>query len=260
MTKPYFDAPLPHRIAHRGSTLGGTLDENSWAAFRAAIRLGATHIETDAQGTSDGHAVLVHDDDLVRIGAAPLSGGRIKVAEYELAELQAMRLAHGGAIPSLAATLAEFPQARFNIDVKRPGAITAVADAINRAKAWDRVLVTSFSDSRRLATLALLSDARTATSAGAGRMLGVLIAALVGRVLPRGLRVALVGWALLGLDALQIPIRIARIRVDRAWFISAVRAAGVQLQFWVINSRTEAERLVALGATGIMSDDLESTL
>lgn len=49
----------PQIVAHRGAS--GLLPENTMAAFREAIRLGADGIELDAQLTADG-AVAVHHD------------------------------------------------------------------------------------------------------------------------------------------------------------------------------------------------------
>ncbi|MEY4101904.1 MAG: hypothetical protein RIR88_38, partial [Actinomycetota bacterium] len=56
----YFPTERPHILAHRGLALAAV--ENSLDAFRAALNAGATHIETDAQATLDGIAVLFHDD------------------------------------------------------------------------------------------------------------------------------------------------------------------------------------------------------
>ena len=256
MTKPYLDAPLPHRLAHRGATMAGQFDENSWDAFRAALSLGASHLETDAQVTSDGHAVLVHDDDLVRVGATPLTGGRIRVAEYSLAELEAMRLAKGGAIPSLLATLLEFPDARFNIDVKVAGAIAPVARAIKESAAEDRALITSFSDSRRLATLKLLAPAKVATSPGSAILLRAWLGFWAAAAFGRGSQLKVLRRVLADVDAIQVPQRHGVIHFANAGFIAAVRELGIHVHFWVINDDLTAKNLLALGATGLVSDDL----
>ncbi|OGU10704.1 MAG: hypothetical protein A2X61_05040 [Ignavibacteria bacterium GWB2_35_12] len=50
--------------AHRGSS--GTAPENTMAAFREAIEVGANMIETDIQLTSDGHIVAFHDLKLLK--------------------------------------------------------------------------------------------------------------------------------------------------------------------------------------------------
>jgi glycerophosphoryl diester phosphodiesterase len=58
-------APLPklrHPIAVIGHRGGRALaPENTLAAFRNAIRLGADYVEIDVRATRDGHLVLMHD-------------------------------------------------------------------------------------------------------------------------------------------------------------------------------------------------------
>src|SRR5215216_7870449 len=49
----------PLVIAHRGAS--AFAPENTLAAFRLAIALGADGIELDAQLSSDGQAVVIHD-------------------------------------------------------------------------------------------------------------------------------------------------------------------------------------------------------
>lgn len=257
MPKPYFDPPLPHRLAHRGATLGGQFDENTWLAFAAALGQGATHIETDVQVTSDGIAVLFHDDDLLRVGATPLTPGKKLVSEYDFETISSMRLARGGRISSLADTLAEFPEAKFNIDVKTRAGIAAVAQVVNEQNAHQRVLISSFSDQRRRATLALLEQP-TATGSGSSVMLKAWFAVVAARVLGEHLSTRLLRLALRDVDAIQAPLKSGPFRFDRADFIRAARELGVAVHFWVINDRHSAERLVGLGASGLISDDLPS--
>jgi len=54
--------------AHRGAS--GVCPENTMAAFKKAIELGATGIETDVQLTKDGKLVLIHDESLKRTAGA----------------------------------------------------------------------------------------------------------------------------------------------------------------------------------------------
>lgn len=60
-------------IGHRGSPR--TAPENTLASFRQAARDGATWVEFDVSLTSDGRAVIFHDDDLDRTsdGSGPLA-------------------------------------------------------------------------------------------------------------------------------------------------------------------------------------------
>ncbi len=57
-------------IAHRGAS--GAETENSLAAFRAAIDLGADAIELDVHATADG-SVVVHHDETVGDAHIPTS-------------------------------------------------------------------------------------------------------------------------------------------------------------------------------------------
>ncbi len=84
----------PLVIAHRGAS--AYEPENSLAAFRAAVRLGAGGIELDIHDTADG-ALLVHHD--------PALGGR-PIRELAAAEVRAQRLPNGEAVPTLADALA----------------------------------------------------------------------------------------------------------------------------------------------------------
>jgi glycerophosphoryl diester phosphodiesterase len=51
-------------IAHRGAS--GYAPENTMAAFRRAVSLGVTFIETDLQLTRDAHFVALHDETVNR--------------------------------------------------------------------------------------------------------------------------------------------------------------------------------------------------
>src|SRR5690348_9498353 len=72
---------MPWVIAHRGAS--GHAPENTFAAFRRAIELGAQFIETDLHLTRDAKFVAIHDSMLERT-----SNGRGAVHEATLAELR----------------------------------------------------------------------------------------------------------------------------------------------------------------------------
>lgn len=54
----------PIIFAHRGAS--GTHPENTMAAFKAALELGAGGIELDVQMTKDGELVIIHDETVNR--------------------------------------------------------------------------------------------------------------------------------------------------------------------------------------------------
>ena len=67
------------RFAHRGGSIEHP--ENTLQGFKASVELGAV-IETDVRSTKDGHVLVVHDPDLMRLTKTPT-----KVAEMTLSEL-----------------------------------------------------------------------------------------------------------------------------------------------------------------------------
>lgn len=100
--------PLPHAflttpIAHRGyHAQGAARPENSRGAFRAAVDAGYG-IELDVQRSSDGQAMVFHDDDLDRLTKATGPIGRCSAAD--LARI-ALCDGDGETIPTLSEVLA----------------------------------------------------------------------------------------------------------------------------------------------------------
>ncbi len=107
---------LPAIVAHRGySTL---YQENSPAAWTAAIEAKATSIEVDVRVTSDGKVVCCHDKDLKR-----LTGRDDAVAETSSAELAAIETHGFPAAPALAFLFETVPEAQpilFDVKDERP--------------------------------------------------------------------------------------------------------------------------------------------
>lgn len=260
----YVSPAKPRFFAHRGfsfSPTGAPLDENTTEAFAAAISAGARYLETDIQASSDGVAFAFHDGVLGRVlghhspSAEAFVGKNLaatRIEELSAAEIGQIRLEHGGSIPTLESLLTLFPNAYFNLDVKSPAAIAPTAEVINRLGCFDRVLVSSFDGGRRRRTLALLRE-RVATSADRDLVLLVVVLRSVGlgRLLERALR---------GIDALQIPAKFGFIRFDSKQFIAAVHKAGAEVHFWTINEPQEMQRLLALGADGIVTDRIDRAL
>jgi len=70
-------------IGHRGAS--GHAPENTLAAFRKAVSLGATFIETDLQLSRDAHFVAIHDTTVNRT-----TNGKGSVHDLTLAELRSL--------------------------------------------------------------------------------------------------------------------------------------------------------------------------
>src|SRR5438552_4074289 len=141
--------PTPRVLAHRGAS--GHALENSLAAFREAIRLGADGVELDIHTTADGSLLIHHD---------PVIPGLGPIASQPLEAIRATPLPNGEPIPTLEEALAALGGLEVWIEVK---ALPASADrpllaAIDRAPTPSRCAVHSF-DHRIVARLGVLRPA-----------------------------------------------------------------------------------------------------
>ena len=239
---PYFDSPTPIGLAHRGGAkLAANLHlENTMAAFREAVQLGYRYLETDVHATADGVLLAFHDARLDRV-----TSGTGRVAHLPYAVVREARIHGTQEIPLLSELLEEFPDVRFNVDVKSAGAIAPLAEAIRAHGAIDRVCVGSFSD-RRLRAMRALFGPGLATSAGPAE-----VAALR---LPPGWLAAQVRSPA---AALQVPtghvVRGRRLDLVTPAFVRRVHALGKHVHVWTIDDADEMHRLFDLGVDGIVS-------
>ena len=234
---------LPRVFAHRGLALG--VPENTIAAFRAAVNAGAEYIETDVHATADGVAVLVHDPDIV------IDGVLHAVRSMTLDHLRQLDLGGGHRVPTLAGALVAFPETRFNIDVKSELAAGPTARTIRTEKATDRVLVTSFDETRRLRAIETLD--LVATSASSRLVTRALIGAKTGT--PWFIR-----RSLSGVRVLQIPERHKNVRLVTPQTIRALHRAGVEVHVWTVNNPADMQRLLSWGVDGLISDRVDLAL
>ncbi len=244
MSQHYFTPAKPRLFAHRGLAEPLNLDENTIAAFQAALEHGATHLESDTQATKDGHAVLFHDSDLRRV-----AGIDAAVSQLTLTELQNIELVNGGRIPTLFEALSHFPSAFFNLDIKSKLAIEPTIHAIEKAQAHDRVLVSSFSNPIRKSALKKFSKP-VATSASASVALG----AWLSHTILFGLGFSKI---VSSVDALQVPVRLGIVNFAQRSFIERLKTHNTEVHFWTINDPTQMHSLLDLGADGIVSDRVD---
>ena len=155
---------------------------------------------------------------------------------------------HGGKLMSLEQLLRQFGAARVNIDIKSLDAAEGTAQVVRGQNAQDRVLISSFSESRRVATVALLPG--IATSGSASCLLKTWLAYKLGSR-------TLLARTLKGLDALQIPTSRGPLSFDSESFIAAVKSFGVEIHYWTINDPEIAKQLRARGANGVVSDRID---
>jgi len=113
---PFLDHPGPLAFAHRGGALGAP--ENTLAAFERAVALGYRYLETDVHVTADGRLVAFHDATLDRV-----TDGTGPIARLPWETVRRARVGGVERVPLFADLLAALPRARWNIDVKAPGAL-----------------------------------------------------------------------------------------------------------------------------------------
>ena len=265
---PLHHAPLA--FAHRGAD---PTRENTMAAFRRAVQLGYRYLEIDVRTSADGELVVFHDETLDRITDG--SGNLSDKTWAELAELrvigageeQARRRTSAGELTDTAAAseapkptpptpageplvrfseaLQAFPDTHFNVDLKDAASVEPFVRIVEDHEAHQRVLVTSFNDSRRGRVRRRLTRP---AAASAGWLTTARIVLLGPLSLAGGISV----------DCVQVPVQRGRIRVVTERFIRRCHRAGLQVHVWVIDDPVQMHELLDLGVDGLMTDDAEA--
>jgi len=214
--------PGPLVVAHRGASAREV--ENSLAAFRAAMQLGADAVELDVHATADGTLVVHHDE--------AIAGRRIpQLTAHQVAEL---RLSNGEPIPTLAHVLEAIgPRLQVFVEVKSlpPKFDDRLLEALRRGPNPDAYAVHAF-DHRIVRRLGARSPALRR---------GVLSASYPIRPL-----VALQ-------DAGATVLWQERTLVDRL-LVDALHGAAMQLIVWTVDEPADMAQLLALGVDGICTN------
>jgi glycerophosphoryl diester phosphodiesterase len=210
--------------AHRGASR--ELPENTMAAFRRALELGADALETDVHATADGVLVTSHDPDGARVFGVPR-----RIAGCRWSEVRAW------GVPSLEEMVAAFPGVPINVDLKVDAAALAVG-LLRGMGAEEQVTLASFSSGtlRRVRALGYHGPTSLGRSEVA-RLVSLPAAAQRGLLAPPGV-------------AAQLPISLAK-----PWVIRRCHALGLRVDYWTVNEPALAQSLVAMGADGVMTDD-----
>lgn len=216
------------RIAHRGAS--AQAPENTLAAIRRAIDLGAPWVEVDVQACADG-LVVIHDQTLERT-----TDGHGPVAAQPLAALRALDAGNGERIP-LPREVLDLCRGRcgVNIELKGPGVAPRLLPVLQDALAggWSaRDLLASSFDWTQLVTL---------RAALPQLPLGVLAEQVNEQTCAaaRAVQASVIGCALDYVDAAAV---------------TAAHGAGCRLWVFTVNTADEAARLALLGVDGMFTD------
>lgn len=224
-------------------------------AFRGAVELGCSHLETDLRMSRDGEIVLMHDATLERT-----TNGAGAVSSLTVAELKRLDAGYhfspdgrtfpargrGHVIPTLAEVVTELPGVRLNVEIKergRPDLPSALADFIERHALTGRIIVAAerhalLKDFRRL------SHGRVATSASRRECLTFWLAS----------RLGVTGLTPIRYQALQIPVMAGNVPFLTPRLLRAAKRRGVAVHVWTIDDPAEMHRLLDAGVDGLMSD------
>jgi glycerophosphoryl diester phosphodiesterase len=227
-------------IAHRGAS--GHAPENTMAAFRRAVELGALFIETDLQITRDAQVIAIHDFTLDRT-----TNGKGQVHLLPLEQIRALDAGawfgdHGAGafagerVPTLGEILdfAKEHDVIFYLELKSGpawGVEHGVVAALRDQNASARVVILSF-DPATIDSVHRLDSTM---------MTGLLCEHpsndLVERTVRAGARQLVAGGDL-----------ITSAVVEKA------HHAGLQVVAWTINEPEQMRRLIAAGIDGIITD------
>jgi glycerophosphoryl diester phosphodiesterase len=223
-------------IAHRGAS--GNAPENTLAAFRKAVALGATFIETDLQLSRDARFVAIHDATVNRT-----TNGHGAVHDMALADLRKLDAGSwfgsefaGERIPTLEEIL-EFSKKNdvvFYLEIK-PGAAWggehALIGALRETGEIPRVVVISF-DAAIVLNLRKIEPTL---------MTGLLYDGQIENPLDK---------------AVEIGARQVAVRGDLVTpaLIARAKKKDLQVVCWTVNHPAHMRMLAAAGVDGIMSD------
>lgn len=245
------DGSKPILFAHRGAA--AEYPENTLESFRRALDLGADALEMDVHMTADGEIVVSHDPNGKRmcgvdtdIRSALWSDVRQWDAGHGYEKDDGTFPYRGGdcRIPTLEQVIEEFPGVLINVDIKQgdPPMVPQVLAVLRRMEVEERVVLASF----RLRTMLWVRSEgyKGLTALSQSEVAGLLVT-------PRLLwkRIPLVGVAA------QIPVKFGPVNFASERVIGKCHDLGMRVDFWTINDPEEADRLLELGADGIMTDD-----
>jgi glycerophosphoryl diester phosphodiesterase len=235
--------PYPRWVAHRGA--GKLAPENTLSAFRLGAAHGFRMFECDAKLSADGVVFLMHDATLERTTNGTGVGG--DRPWHELSQLDAggwHSRAYAGEPLATLENLARFCRANghlLNIEIKpTPGVELRTGEVVAReaARLWAGAdvppLLTSFRPESLQGAMQAAPD------------------------LPRGLLVDTLwdGWFDIARKLQCVAVVANQVLWDAAT-VRQVQGAGMRCLSYTVNDEWAAQRLLALGTDGIITDRVD---
>jgi len=221
--------------AHRGGALlpDNVGIENTLRAFRNAVDLGYTYLETDVHASRDGVLYAFHDANLER-----MAGRAARISDLTSAEIDALQVGGREPLPRIADLLEEFPDCFFSIDVKADDAVDLAIRDFTQQGITDRLLIGAF-EHRRIERL----------RAG---MPGVLSA-----LSRREIAIMMTGAPVPRRTCACVPVTSRGVRVITPRFLARAKRRTIPVYAWTIDAAAEMNRLLDAGVDGIMADQID---
>lgn len=229
---PYLHKPVI--IGHRGSDLG---IENTVEAVNGAIQSGADFVELDVQLSKDGIPVVMHDDNLSRLG-----GSSEAVRDLTLEELKDCELKQDeqtSTIPSLEELMQDSgDEIRMLIEFKASSAQDKeqLVDAVLR-------LIDAYDFEKRCLLMSLDYDmVRMSKSKNPALKVGYCMFGNVGETTVQ---------TLLDLHVDFVAIEESMVTKE---FVSACRKAWLPVYVWTVDDESNMKKYLDMGVIGLISD------
>ncbi len=223
----------------------GKKKENTIAAFRSAIALGYTHLETDVIYTKDGQVLAYHG---ARNRYQAHKTGlvlRRKLEAMTYDQIQSYTSAGGEPLPLLSEILDSFPEAMIKIDAKTDKVAGPLIKLLRSRNDWQRVAVGTFNPLRmRKIKQMLLPEEK-------GVCLVLSIASTTMFFL-RCLRLFGAYIASIPTDVVEVSYKFINARIIRT-----VQGQHKLIYAWTVNGSTAIQRMLRLCVDGIFSDDTQ---
>jgi glycerophosphoryl diester phosphodiesterase len=232
----FLDWPAPIAFAHQGGA--AEFPGNTMKAFQGAVNLGYKYLETDLQVTSDGVLVTFHNDTLDE--TTDHSG---TISQLPWSVVKEARVGGTEPIARFDDVVTTFGEMRFNIEPKTDQSVGPFIEAVKRMRLIDRICCGSFSD-RRLRTVRKELGPQLCTGMGNWTVARIRLASW--------LHLKLLGRTEAACS--QVPTKEKIVPIADQRFIRFAHSIDVPVQIWTIDDAAEMNRLLDLGADGIMTD------
>ena len=219
-------------LSHRGNSNKHV--ENSFEAFKSVVDMGFEYIETDLRKTLDNEIVTFHDEDLNRLFNIDL-----KIENLTFAEIDKFFSEKNCKLLTLKEALLNFPETKFNIDLKSKDVIRESINVVKELEAFERVCFASFNSSY---TDEVLTDSPSAVVS-----MGMKDVAYF----------KFFNYLRKDSKILQVPLNWKGLNILNSKLIKKAKDKDLFIHVWTINDRENIIKLIDMGVHGIVTDKPE---